>query len=99
MHTEQELLAKGIKATVVQHPLVQHKLTLMRAVTGESGRDQIPFGDLLLCRWLVRKIKIASIRSFRSEFRTTLGSSFVLRRGMRWIILKRVSIRLTGATV
>ena len=30
MHTEQELLEKGIKATVVEHPLVQHKLTLMR---------------------------------------------------------------------
>ena len=30
MLTEQDLIDRGLKATIVRHPLVQHKLTLMR---------------------------------------------------------------------
>ena len=32
MLTEDELDERGLKATLVRHPLVQHKLTLMRRV-------------------------------------------------------------------
>ncbi len=31
MHTQKQLDEKGLKATVVEHPLVQHKLSLMRS--------------------------------------------------------------------
>lgn len=31
MHTQQQLDDKGLKVTVVEHPLVQHKLSLMRS--------------------------------------------------------------------
>jgi len=31
MHTQKQLDDKGLKVTLVEHPLVQHKLTLMRA--------------------------------------------------------------------
>ena len=67
MHTEQELLAKGIKATVVQHPLVQHKLTLMRRKEQSSSafRALLRVISWLLCYEVTRDLplEMASIET------------------------------------
>jgi len=43
MHTQQQLDDKGLKVTLVEHPLVQHKLTLMR----EKSQPVTAFRSLL----------------------------------------------------
>lgn len=60
MHTEQELLAKGIKATVVQHPLVQHKLTLMRRKEQSSSAFRALLREIswLLCYEVTRDLPL-----------------------------------------
>ncbi|MDB4223475.1 uracil phosphoribosyltransferase [Granulosicoccus sp.] len=67
MHTEQELLAKGIKATVVQHPLVQHKLTLMRRKEQSSSAFRALLREIswLLCYEVTRDLplEMASIET------------------------------------
>jgi uracil phosphoribosyltransferase len=67
MHTEQELLAKGIKATVVQHPLVQHKLTLMRRKEQSSSAFRALLREIswLLCYEVTRDLplELASIET------------------------------------
>lgn len=51
MLTEQDLLDKGIKATIVSHPLVQHKLTLMRQQEQSSSAFRALLREIswLLC--------------------------------------------------
>jgi len=51
MLNEQDLKAKGIQATVVQHPLVQHKLTLMRRKEQSSSAFRALLREIswLLC--------------------------------------------------
>ncbi|MFT5894771.1 MAG: uracil phosphoribosyltransferase [bacterium] len=67
MHTEQELLAKGMKATVVQHPLVQHKLTLMRRKEQSSSAFRALLREIswLLCYEVTRdlQLEMASIET------------------------------------
>lgn len=60
MHTEQELLAKGIQATVVQHPLVQHKLTLMRRKEQSSSAFRALLREIswLLCYEVTRDLPL-----------------------------------------
>jgi len=43
MHTQQQLDEKGLKVTLVEHPLVKHKLTLMR----EKSQSVTAFRSLL----------------------------------------------------
>lgn len=60
MHTEQDLLAKGIKATVVAHPLVQHKLTLMRRKEQSSSAFRALLREIswLLCYEVTRDLPL-----------------------------------------
>jgi uracil phosphoribosyltransferase len=60
MHTEQELLDKGIRATVVQHPLVQHKLTLMRRKEQSSSAFRALLREIswLLCYEVTRDLPL-----------------------------------------
>lgn len=64
MHTEQDLLAKGIKATVVAHPLVQHKLTLMRRKEQSSSAFRALLREIswLLCYEVTRDLPLETTR-------------------------------------
>ena len=60
MLTEQDLLDKGIKATIVRHPLVQHKLTLMRRKEQSSSAFRALLREIswLLCFEVTRDLPL-----------------------------------------
>lgn len=60
MLTEQDLLDKGIKATIVRHPLVQHKLTLMRRKEQASSAFRALLREIswLLCFEVTRDLPL-----------------------------------------
>jgi len=60
MLTEQELQDKGIKATLVRHPLVQHKLTLMRRKEQSSSAFRALLREIswLLCYEVTRDLPL-----------------------------------------
>jgi len=60
MLTEQDLLDKGIKATIVRHPLVQHKLTLMRRKEQSSSAFRALLREIswLLCYEVTRDLPL-----------------------------------------
>ncbi len=62
MLTEQDLLDKGIKATIVRHPLVQHKLTLMRRKEQSSSAFRALLREIswLLCYEVTRDLPLES---------------------------------------
>lgn len=64
MHTEQDLLDKGLKATVVMHPLVQHKLTLMRRKEQSSSAFRALLREIswLLCFEVTRDLPLEMTR-------------------------------------
>lgn len=64
MHTEQDLLDKGLKATVVMHPLVQHKLTLMRRKEQSSSAFRALLREIswLLCYEVTRDLPLEMTR-------------------------------------
>jgi len=67
MLTEQDLLDKGLKATLVSHPLVQHKLTLMRREEQSSSAFRALLREIswLLCFEVTKDLplKMASIKT------------------------------------
>lgn len=60
MLTEQNLLELGIKATLVRHPLVQHKLTLMRRKEQSSSAFRALLREIswLLCYEVTRDLPL-----------------------------------------
>lgn len=60
MLTEQDLQEKGIKATLVRHPLVQHKLTLMRRKEQSSSAFRALLREIswLLCFEVTRDLAL-----------------------------------------
>lgn len=60
MLTEQDLQEKGIKATLVTHPLVQHKLTLMRRKEQSSSAFRALLREIswLLCFEVTRDLAL-----------------------------------------
>ena len=60
MLTEQDLKDKGIKATIAQHPLVQHKLTLMRRREQSSSAFRALLREIswLLCYEVTRDLPL-----------------------------------------
>lgn len=60
MLTDQDLLDKGIKATIVRHPLVQHKLTLMRRKEQSSSAFRALLREIswLLCFEVTRDLPL-----------------------------------------
>lgn len=60
MLTEQELEDRGIKATIAQHPLVQHKLTLMRRREQSSSAFRALLREIswLLCYEVTRDLPL-----------------------------------------
>jgi len=63
MLSENDLKAKGIKATIVQHPLVQHKLTLMRRKEQSSSTFRALLREIswLLCYEVTRDLPLQLI--------------------------------------
>ncbi len=63
MLTEQDLQDKGIKATLVRHPLVQHKLTLMRRKEQPSSAFRALLREIswLLCYEVTRDLDLVNI--------------------------------------
>jgi len=62
MLSEQDLAGKGIKATIVQHPLVQHKLTLMRQKEQSSSAFRALLREIswLLCYEVTRDLPLTT---------------------------------------
>lgn len=62
MLTEEELEAKGLQATLVRHPLVQHKLTLMRQKEQSSSAFRALLREIswLLCYEVTRDLPLKS---------------------------------------
>lgn len=60
MHTEKDLVDKGLKATIVRHPLVQHKLTLMRRKEQSSSAFRALLREIswLLCYEVTRDLPL-----------------------------------------
>lgn len=60
MLTEQDLLDQGIEATLVRHPLVQHKLTLMRRKEQSSSAFRALLREIswLLCFEVTRDLPL-----------------------------------------
>jgi uracil phosphoribosyltransferase len=60
MLTEQDLLDRGIQATIVRHPLVQHKLTLMRRREQPSSAFRALLREIswLLCFEVTRDLPL-----------------------------------------
>ena len=63
MLTEQDLVDKGLRATIVRHPLVQHKLTLMRRKEQSSSAFRALLREIswLLCFEVTRDLPLESI--------------------------------------
>ena len=62
MLTQQDLLEKGLKATLVTHPLVQHKLSLMRRKEQSSSAFRALLREIswLLCYEVTRDLPLTS---------------------------------------
>ncbi|NND91170.1 MAG: uracil phosphoribosyltransferase [Granulosicoccus sp.] len=60
MLTEQDLVDKGLRATIVRHPLVQHKLTLMRRKEQSSSAFRALLREIswLLCFEVTRDLPL-----------------------------------------
>ena len=62
MLTDQDLLDKGLSATVVRHPLVQHKLTLMRRKEQSSSAFRALLREIswLLCYEVTKDLPLTT---------------------------------------